>query len=329
MAEELSRDEVDALLKGGDDGEVALTEETAPPGTVRPAPLVRAAGESPERRFPGLTLLHERFARELASSLGALFESTVAVERGEIVALDFATLRNRLAPGAVLSVFSLAPLPGQGMLALPPALAFEMVDRLFGGPGAVPDAMRRREPSPIALRTIERIALRVLGALAAAWQPVARVDCALVRTDATPLLAAIAGPGDAVVSLESACDLGGGASPAWVVLPEAPLEAVRAKLEGPRGTPPRVDRAWLGALRAAIEGTEVVVTADLGRVRMSAREVLALRPGDVLDVATRGDDPLAVRVEGTVLFTGQAGVSRGRNAVRLLGGDVTGLDLEE
>ena len=57
--------------------------------------------------------------------------------------------------------------------------------------------------------------------------------------------------------------------------------------------------------------------------------MLALRAGDVLHLPTRGEDALAVRIEGTPLMTGVAGVSRGSNAVRILGFDAADLHLGE
>lgn len=329
MADELTRDEVEALLAGLGDGRVALEEEGAARGAARRVALVRGADESPERRFPGLVVLHERFVRELATALGSLFESAITVERREIATLEPGTLRNRIAPGAVLTVFSLVPLAGEGLLVLPPSLAFEMVDRLFGGPGKVPAEVRERPPSPIARRTIERIAGKMLGAFAAACRPVLPLECAPLRTETDPLLVSLGGAAELAVTLESLVDLGSGPVPAWLALPQAALEAARGKLDDARPSQASPDRAWLGALRAAIEQSDVVVAADLGRITLSAREVLALRVGDVLRLPTRGDDPLAVRVEGAPLLVGQAGVSRGRNALRIVGFAPDASNLEE
>jgi flagellar motor switch protein FliM len=87
--------------------------------------------------------------------------------------------------------------------------------------------------------------------------------------------------------------------------------------------------AITGAALARELGAEfdVVLSADLGRLEMTTREVLGLRAGDVLHLSTRGEDALPIRVEGTPLMTGVAGVSRGRNAVRILGFDAGDLHL--
>lgn len=329
MADALSREEIDALLRGMEDGEVSLDADQTPRGEAQPISLVADRDENPGRRFPALALVHERYARELAKALGQVFEGAVTVERRETFALDFATVRNRISPGTVPSLFELAPFGCEGVLLIPPALAFEMVDRLFGGPGRVPPDVGERELSPISLRTVEGIAKRVMTAFAAGFAPLLTVESTFRRSEPNPMLVEIASPSETVIGFETDCDLGSGPGRLTVVVPLALLESARARLDESKALPPRIDRTWLGALRGAVEQTEVVVSADLGQLELSARQVLALRAGDVLHLATRGEDPLPVRVEGTPLMTGIAGVSRGRNAVRILGFDAADLHLGE
>ena len=69
MADALSRDEIDALLRGMADGDVALAAEDSPRDVAQAVSLVADRDESPRRRFPALTLVHERFARELGKVL--------------------------------------------------------------------------------------------------------------------------------------------------------------------------------------------------------------------------------------------------------------------
>jgi len=327
VADALSRDEIDALLRGMADGEVAVDSQAAPRGEAQPVSLVVERDDNPRKRFPALSLVHERFVRELGRELGGVFDTGVNVERKDSFAHDFLTVRNRISPGTVPAIFTLAPFGGEVLLLVPPALGFEMVDRLFGGPGRVPPDVGERELSPIAQRTIEGLAKRVLGAFAAGFAPLLEVTPTFLRTEPNPMLLEIAGQNELVVGFETDCDLGGGAGVLTVIVPQATLEAARGRLDDSKSLVPRVDRAWLGALRGAVEQTEVVLSADLGRIELSARQVLALRAGDVLHLPTRGEDPLPVRVEGTPLMTGVAGVSRGRNAVRVLGFDAADLHL--
>jgi flagellar motor switch protein FliM len=319
MSETLSKDEVDALLRGMEEGDVAIEGGQAPRGSARPYDLLaedRLAG----RRFPALDLVHEAFVRRLCASLTSLAGVTPTITLGALETVRFATFCNRLAAGACLQLFSLTPLRGQGLLAIPAALAFALIDRVFGGPGRLPDAIEGREYSALEQQTLKRIGTRMLADLAEAWTAIQRIECALVGLEANPARLAIAGPSDAIVVVELGCDIGGGPASLLLAIPYPSLEPLRDRLGAARATPTSVsDREWLATLSNAVRLAEVTVSAELGHHEISARELLRLRVGDVVALGTRGEDPVTLRVENVHVMTGLAGVSRGHNAIRLLG----------
>ena len=327
MADALSREEIDALLRGMADGEVAVDADSGPRGEATPVSLVADRDENPGRRFPALALVHERLERELGKVLMQMFEANVSADRKDTFSLDFLTVKNRITPGTVAALFHLAPFSGEVLLLLPPALGFEVVDRLFGGPGRIPPDVGERELSPISLRTMEGVVTRFMEAFATGFSPLVEVESKFLRSETNAMLLEIAAPSDSVIGFETEIDLGSGQQRLTIVLPQSVLESARARASEGKSLLPRVDRNWLGALRGAVEQTDVVLSADLGRLEMTTREVLGLRAGDVLHLSTRGEDALPIRVEGTPLMTGVAGVSRGRNAVRILGFDAGDLHL--
>ncbi|HZR84496.1 MAG TPA: FliM/FliN family flagellar motor switch protein [Candidatus Binatia bacterium] len=318
MSDRLSRDEVDALLKGMEEGEVAVAAPAAPSGRVVPYELVR------ERRLADadaatLGLVHDRLAKELAKRLETIVGASPTVECGERAVLPFGTVRNRIPRGACLCWFVLSTGEGRGLLVLPAELSFELVDRVFGGPGRVPPNAADRTYSPIETHTLRRFAARALEALTAACAPVASLDPSLLRTGDTAALLALADSEEPMLVLEATCDLGSGASPIRFALPRV---AIASLCGADDGAPPAAAGApadWARAMRAAVYRAEVSISAELGRRDLRAQEVLRLRVGDVIALPTRGDDPLVVRVEGRGLLRGLAGVSRGQNAIRILG----------
>jgi flagellar motor switch protein FliM len=321
MSDNLSKDEVDALLQGMQDGEVSVEGERAPRGTVQPYNLVvedRLAG----RRFPALDLVHERLLRRLPQSLATLVGTTPTLTLGACETIRFATFRNRLAPGSCLQLFTMLPLRGQALLAISAPLAFALIDRVFGGPGRLPEAPEGREFSAIELQSLQRVGARILDDLAEAWAQVQRLECAFVRVEANPAYLTITGPNEGLIVVEIACDLGAGTAPLVIALPYAMLEPLRERLGAPQAAAVSgSDREWLAAIAGAVRHAHVQVSAELGRHDISARELLQLRVGDVLPLGVRGDDPVVLRVENIHVMTGLAGVSRGQNAVRVVGRD--------
>ncbi len=318
--ETLSKDEVDALLHGMEQGDVAVEGEPGSRGGVRPYDLV-AADRLAGRRFPALDVVHETFVRRLRLSLASEAGVTATLAVGALETVRFATFRDRLPAAACLQLFSLTPLRGQGLLAIPAPLAFALVDRVFGGPGRIPEGVESREYSALEQQTLRRLGARVLADLADAWSSLQRIECALVGVESNPARVAIAGPAEAVVVLELGCDVGNGPTSLLIALPYASLEPIRDRLEGVQAARANGggDREWVAALGRAVRQAEVTVSAELGYHEISARELVSLRVGDVLALGARGEDPVALRVENVHVMTGLAGVSRGHNAIRVLG----------
>ena len=121
-----------------------------------------------------------------------------------------------------------------------------------------------------------------------------------------------------VLALTMQCNFGSEAAPLVLGVPYAIFEPLRSKLGDAEPLPAGADRDWIAALSSAVYETSVTVTAELGSREISAREVSRLKPGDVIPLRTRGDDPVTIRVEGVRMMSGLAGVSRGQNAVRVL-----------
>jgi flagellar motor switch protein FliM len=102
------------------------------------------------------------------------------------------------------------------------------------------------------------------------------------------------------------------------VIPNAALDPVRDRLQRPaRGADDPPDATWGERLRTALAGAPVEVTAELGSHRMTLREALRLRTGDLIPLGTGRDGPVLVRVAGRPRFLAAPGVAAGRNAVRV------------
>jgi flagellar motor switch protein FliM len=317
MSESLSPAEVEALLRGVSDGDVAVADEQ-PRGAIRPYDLF---GEERlnTRRFPGLDLVHEDFARRLRASLARFTGSAPTMQVGAIEILKFDTFRNRLPAGASLHLFTVLPLRGQSLLAFSAPLAFGLVDHVCGGGGRMPAEIEAREYSPIETQVLQRIVKVALGDLAESWARVQRVECNFVRSELNPAYVVLTKPDEMVLARELQCDLGSGPAALVLAVPYAQIEPLRAKLgEAHVVLAAGTQQDCVAATAAAVHQSGVTLSAELGTCEISARTLLGLRVGDVLGLATRGDDPVTLRVEGVPLMTGLAGVSRGQNAVRVL-----------
>jgi flagellar motor switch protein FliM len=198
------------------------------------------------------------------------------------------------------------------------ALAYGLVDKVFGGVGRVPTGGARRECSVIEMQTVQRVVQHTLADFTEALTPLHAITCTFGRSETNPISIVICQPTDQVLVMPFQCDLGLGPTPLTIAIPFAMLEPIRAKLGEPEAVQQGPDATWVSALRTAVQTTHVTMSVELGTAEVSARDVLRLKVGDLLTIDTRADDPLAICVEGIRVMTGAPGVSRGNNAVRVL-----------
>jgi flagellar motor switch protein FliM len=283
---------------------------------------------SPEQavggRLPGLELVLGRFARGLRSALAVFFGDMPGVTVAATERVRFARVLEAVTAPAGLVRFGLSPLRGQGLLVVPAPMVGVLLQVACGGTSDGTVEVPAREFSAIELRLIERLAHRVLAELRLAWQPVAAVDCAYVRTETSPLFATIAAPDELVVAADLAIAMPGVPTTTLrVIVPNASLDAVKTGLATVRASDDAggagTDAAWRARLRERLGDVPIEVAVDLGTQRVALSRVLALAVGDVVPLDTGRDGPVVVRVAGAPHFAGAPGVVSGRNAVRVTG----------
>ena len=317
MSQLLSKDEVDALLKGVTDGDVPADTATYR-GRVVSLDLT-SQERSVRGRWPGLELVVDRFARSVRTTLGSLVGKLPAVGVAGLELRKLAAVNERLPHPVSLQLFRMPPLKGEGLLIVPPGLAALLFEVFFGGDARHPTPLAAREFSAIEQRVLERLGTRILHDLRDAWRPLALVEFALLRSDRNPTLAPIAAAQDLVLLVELSVGFEGGA-PTMVSLciPNAALDPIRRALETPPGSEREAPAtSWSDRLRVLVTPAELELVAELGTQQMRLSEVLALKAGDVISLRTGREGPVLVRVEGRPLFVGAPGVSGASNAVRI------------
>src|SRR5690349_15073650 len=320
MSQILSPEEVNALLKGVADGDVAAGGDAGSARGVRVVDLT-SQERSLRGRLPGLELVLDRFVRALRPSLGGFFGRIPGVAVTGVEVVKFARVIEGLAQPVSLQLFRLTPLRGQGMVVLRGPLVGTLLQVFFGGDVTRTAPVAEREFSSIELRALERFGARLLADFREAWKPVLALEFARARSETNPAFAAIVGPQDLVVRLDVQIAVEGAEQGTIsICIPNGAFEALRPKFTATSGDetePPPA--AWGDRIRSVLAGAELEIAAELGTRRMLVREVLALVPGDVIALATGRDGPVVVRVEGRPRFVGAPGMSGGSNAVRVTG----------
>lgn len=314
-ADLLSQDEIDALLHGVDSGEVKTDEERAVPGEARTYNF--ATQERLVRgKLPTLEMVNERFARLFRIGIFNMLRRTAEISVRGVEMLKFADYLHSLLVPSSLSLTRIKPLRGTALVVFEPRLVFTLVDNFFGGDGRFPAKIEGREFTMMEQRVIQILLKQVYADLAEAWAPVMPLELEFVQHEVNPHFANIVAPREYVVVSRFHIELDGGSGHIHVTLPYSMLEPFRAQLEaGIQSDRSDQDEHWPTSLRNQLHEAEVDLSAVLGRINMSLRELSGLRAGDVIPFDMPANAELLIAQ--VPMFAAQFGLSNGRKAVKL------------
>lgn len=286
-------------------------------GGVRPYDL--CAGLRITRgRLPTLELLHEVFTRQFRPSLFQLLKREPEITFQGVQPLKTSEYLATLSSNACIGIVSARPLPGQVLFTLDPTLIYLMVDTYFGGSGRSVERAPDKPLTPTELRFGQMIIKLACNDLANAWRPVAELQFEWLKHETNPHFVNVAAPADTLLVNRFNIALANGSGSLDFVLPPAFVEPVREQLAAATAQgPASKEGSWAGAFGAVLVDAQLEVRAVLTEVEVSLRDLVRLKPGDVVPIEPPREVTL---LAGDVpVHRARFGVSRGRNALRLDG----------
>ena len=311
----LSQDEIDALLHGVDSGEVD-TEPAADPGVAQTYDFA-SQDRIIRGRMPTLEMVNERFVRLWRIGLFNLIRRSADLSVRGIELVKFSDYLHSLYVPTNLNLIRFKPLRGTGLVVFEPRLVFSVVDNFFGGDGRYPTRIEGREFTATEMRVIQLLLRQTFADLTEAWAPVMDVEFEYINSEINPHFANIVTPREYVVVSRFHVELEGGGGEIHVTLPYSMLEPIRELLDAGIQSD-RIDRdeGWNTTLREQLMLAEVDVSSVLAQKRIDLRQLTSLKVGDILPIELPPHIPVCV--EDIPVFTGQFGLTNGRNAVKIV-----------
>ncbi len=309
----LSKEEVDTLLTGVDDGDID-TEKSVKDGD--PIPFDFTQQEKIVRgRMPTLEMLNERFARFFRGSVSEMLQRGCDVSPSGIAVLKYAEYASELYLPASLSWVDFSPLPGRGLITLNAGLVFKLVDLFFGGSGHV-NKIENRDFTMTEQRIVSRLITAAFADIQQAWQSVVAFQPAIRSHESNPLLTNMLSPNETVICSKFDLDLDGESGQFHIVMPLAMVEPIKDTLgAGIKTDVDYADEHWSENLQRELMYAEVDITCKVAERKISLRDILDLDEGDVIPV----DMPETVRVFANqrLVYHAKLGVSGDRMALEI------------
>jgi flagellar motor switch protein FliM len=271
-----------------------------------------------------LRTLHENFTRLLNNSLSVYLRTRVEATIVSIEQISYGDFIASIGIPSILSIFSMDPLPGSGIVQVDLNLVFSIIDRLLGGPGWFPQKLR--DLTDIERTLMQRFMARMLNSYRESWNYLLTLSLKIEALDSNPQFIPRIIPLDQIIAYVSMeLKVGDMAGVMNFCLPYLVLQSISTQLTDFQWSPSVIagrgmTEEDIQQLARNVEKADVEVQVELGKTTLSLRDLVALQTGDLILFDKPTDAPLVARINDREKFQVYPGVHKDRIAVQV--GDV-------
>lgn len=304
MSKILSQEEIDALLTSASDIERAARQDVR---AKQPETVIIYNFRRPDRvskeQMRSLHFLHDRFARNIATSLSAYLRAVTEVTILSVEQFTYSEFLMSLADPTAFYAVSMRPLEGLAALELNPSVAFTMIDRMLGGSGRA--VIGNRALTEIEQHVTDAVVKLMLENLTETWRGIVDVHFRISGRETRPQMLQVAAPNEVVVLLGFDIKIGDTRGVLNFCIPAAAIEQVGGHFartwHRTRREPTPQERT---ALYSNIARIKLPITADVDTT-LPAGDLMRLKVGDVLSLGHPTTSAVDLRVLGRTKFTGR------------------------
>jgi flagellar motor switch protein FliM len=319
----LSQEEIDALvnnLSAAPDAQTtALEGRKIKPFDFR---FNKRTDKFSNNQLQTLRTLHDNFTRLLNNALSVYLRTRVDATIVSIEQINYGDFVASIGEPAILSIYSMDPLPGSGIVQLDLNLGFSIIDRLLGGPGWFPAKLR--DLTDIERTLMQRFMARMLNSYRESWNYLLTLSLKIEALDSNPQFIPRIIPLDQIVAFVT-CELKIGDKTGVMnfCLPYLVLQSIGPQLTDFQWSPSVVSGRGMteddiAQLVRNVERAEVEFEVELGRTIVSLRDLIALQIGDVVLFDKLTSLPLIARVNDHEKFKVYAGTNRNKLTVQIV-----------
>ena len=309
----LSKEEIDTLLTGVDEGAVE-TETAEVNSDAVPYDLTRQ--DQRGEQLPAQAIINERFARYSSISMFNMLRETLEVTPVPVEVLPYGEYLQTLAQPTSINQVKIEPYKGTALLVLKSDLVSLMVDRFFGGEGSQLQ-IQGRDFTTTEDRIIQKVMSQIYADLTEAWNAVQEVKFVWQRSETNPVMATAISDHETVVVSSFVFRLQESEGYFQIVIPYAMLESMRkAQMPQPVAEQQTADNSWSDKLLEDIMDAPVPISCKVLERKISLREVLNFKVGDVIPITMPDSHELQVR--DISLFKTRMGTSNDYLALQII-----------
>nr|MCR4924396.1 flagellar motor switch protein FliM [Lachnospiraceae bacterium] len=318
MADVLSQNEIDSLLKALSSGELDADEMSASDEKVAKNYDFRRPAKFSKEHLRTLEIIFEHYGRLLSTNLPVYLRKNIQVSVVNSEACTFSEFSTALANPVLLAVVSFEPLGGNIMMELAANLGFTIVDRMLGGQGSPLE--KTRDFSEIERSIVDKMLAVCVQLLREPWKNVIELSPVLERVETNPQFAQIIAPSEMIAIVTLNIKIGEVEGLMNACLPYFTLESVMDKLNTKywfASMKENNDENYNEHIESIVRKVAMPIKAVLGRSTITVNDFVNLQLGDIIKLNSKIDTEMDVFVGNIKKFKALPGTSKDGYAVRV------------
>jgi flagellar motor switch protein FliM len=314
MSQTLNQDEIDSLLSKSKDNEdgVEATSNAIPVSYD-----LANNSKSIYGRVATLSLINERFAKHAKKSIHDFLRRNVEVTVLGLKICKFQEYISSLLMPSSISMVKINPLKGTSLFVADSTLVFTVVENFFGGEGKTQSKTETREFTATENRIIGLMQDILFKDLKEAWSSILDIDFEVKSHETNPSMVNVINLSELVIISKFRIELDGGGGDFFVCLPYSMIEPIRELLNaGIKHQSEGGDDKWLQRLREEMMEAEVEACCTLTHRKISLKQVMKFKSGDVIDIEI--PEEIILKVNDIPMFAAAFGTFEGKYAVKII-----------
>lgn len=294
----LSQQEIDDYFQNSGKTESAPTETEATPFDFRRLDRI------PKSQVSVVHFLHEAFVRTLASSLSVYLRSYVSGNLISVEQLPFADFVDALQSPTCTVYLTMQPYEGHCLVEINNSLLAPILDSVLGGNGKIKIELNR-EITDVEETMLETFFKIIAHDLVEAWRTVVQIDFAVDALERKPQLSKRIARNEAVVAISIELNIGETVGMINLAIPSITLKMMSQRFDQQWSVRKSVSPEIEGMIaRRMSDQLHVNTELALLGATLTLSDLMAMKPGDVLELGIPFDGKATVRVNGYTAFKG-------------------------
>jgi flagellar motor switch protein FliM len=273
----------------------------------------------PKSQLQSLHLIHENFARNVASSLSAYLRTYVMLNLVSLEQISYSDFLESVSTPACIAYMALHPYDGIGLLDLNTNLVFRLIEILLGSREQSAPSVQRKI-TDIEKRLVQTLLRVILRDLRESWKSVAEVDFAVQSLASEPQILHVLAPAEAMIVIALEVRVGSTSGLINLAVPSIFVKRLRNNFEQLQ----RIRKAKStehDQLRVAnlLQQAKLRLDVRIPASTVSAKTLFDLKVDDVLILEHKVNEPIAGFLNGSEKWNGVVSPQNGKLAFEFRG----------